>query len=527
MLLSLFPVALWLYAAQVVASPHDELLEWCDTIAGQLQLPNTTIWFSAYVASGTNLSLSDNDPTCNTPYYIAPVAMCRLALHVVTSEESATDFEAWLPFNWTGRFLSAGNGGFGGCISYDDLAYGTSLGFASVSTNAGHNGTSGRPWLHRPEVLRDWVYRGLHTGVVLGKQIVNSFYGKPHTTSFYLGCSTGGRQGIKEAQKFPEDFDGIIAGAPSNSLTNIEVRLASLWIITGPPGSPTWLTLDEWDMVHQDTLKQCDHLDGAKDGILEDTNLCQYRPEALVCGHNQTEDCLTAQQIQTVHQVFSPVYDGHGQFVFPRFVPAANAAWSATFNGEPSQYSTEWFRYVVYSNESWDPSSLALHDYDHVLNQNPFDVQGWSGDLSAFQSRGGKLITWHGLQDGLVSPEISTLYYDHVSATMGLKSSELDDFYRLFRVSGCGHCGGGTGAGNIGNSLSNLGGMEPDSNILLALVRWVEEGVGPETITGYRHKNDTEKGEIEYQRKHCRYPKRNMFRGQGDPKNLEGWSCED
>jgi feruloyl esterase len=175
--------------------------------------------------------------------------------------------EAWLPQNWTGRFLSTGNGGLSGCVQYFDLAYTAGLGFASVGTNSGHNGTSGKPFLNAPGVIEDFAYRAAHTGVVLGKQITQMFYEQNYTKSYFLGCSTGGRQGMKSAQMFPSDFDGIVAGAPAIDFINLTSWRLWLQVITGfDNASSAFVPQRLWSVVHTEILRQCDGLDGAIDG---------------------------------------------------------------------------------------------------------------------------------------------------------------------------------------------------------------------------------------------------------------------
>ncbi|KAF4449053.1 feruloyl esterase [Fusarium albosuccineum] len=522
----LFPALLQGAQAAVASQASSDFAVKCSNFASTLKLPNTTVWFTEHVTAGTNITLPDNDPTCGRPGQVVEAELCRVAMFVTTSPTSNLSFEAWLPSNWTGRFLSTGNGGVSGCIQYEDMAYGVGLGFSTVSANNGHNGTSALPMFHNPGVVEDFAYRSIHTGVVLGKQTTKQFYGKNHTKSYYLGCSTGGRQGFKEAQDFPDDFDGIVAGAPAIAFEGLQSRSGSFWGITGAPGAPTYLDSDEWAMVQKDILTQCDHLDGVEDGIIEDPNLCQYRPEALICSGKQTENCLTGQQAETVRQVYSPLYGSNGTFIYPRIQPGGSVGFSFVISDTPFPYSTEWFRYVIYEDATWDPSTIGPKDYDAALKKNSYNIQTWKGDLSGIRDRGSKILHYHGLQDGLISSEISQVYYDHVSRTMSLNSTELDDFYRLFRISGCGHCSGGDGASHIGNQLENLGGMEPENNVLLAIVQWVEKGIAPETITGYRYVNGSQENAVEYKRRHCRYPYRNVWDRVGDSKDPDSWSCQ-
>ncbi|KAF1914111.1 feruloyl esterase B precursor [Ampelomyces quisqualis] len=502
----------------------------CSAIASKLAVENGTVHFSEFVAAGTNLSVPDTDPSCTQSAIVVPADVCRIALSVATSNRSGLVMEAWLPSNWTGRFLSGGNGGLNGCVDYNSLAYTSSLGFSSVGTNNGHNGTGGKPFLNNADVVEDFAYRAMHTGVVVGKQITEDFYGKAHDKSYYLGCSTGGRQGFKAAQDFPDDFDGIVSGAPAISFTNLTSWSGHFLTITGGENSSSFVTMPQWVTVHQDVLKQCDHLDGYVDGIIEDPRICQYDPSGLTCPASTTNStsCLTAKQVETVKAVFSPLLNDDGDLVYPRFQPGPEVTGAAIlFNGQPFPYTTDFFRYAIYNDPSWDPVTLGSDDYNNAARLNPFNIQTWKGDLSGIQQRGSKIIHWHGTADFIISSDNSPRYYEHVSSTMGLSSDELDDFYRYFSVSGTGHCTGGNGAHAIGQRTGEVNSYEPKENVLMALVDWVENGNAPETLIGTKFVNNTQSLGVEFQRAHCKYPKRNQYKGEGDPKAIDSWACVD
>ncbi|KAF4981027.1 hypothetical protein FZEAL_3079 [Fusarium zealandicum] len=508
---------LWLAAGLVQGST----VEKCNALAKQLQLPKTTVHETTFVAAGTNLSLPDNHPSCDIPFQVVDSDICRVTLLTTTGPTSNISLEAWLPLNWSGRFLGVGNGGMNGCIKYGDLNYGSTHNFATIGTNNGHDGTSGKPFYKNPGVVEDYVYRAVHTEAQLGKQITESFYGKKHTKSYYLGCSTGGRQGFKEAQDFPEDFDGIVAGAPAFNLNALVYWTGRIFISTGTKESSRFLSPAQWDLVYADVLKQCDGLDGIEDGILEDPNLCQYRPEALICKSGQSDNCLSGEQAATVRNIFSPVYDSKGELVYPRFQPGTNAT-ERMFTGEPHQYPLDWFRYVIYNDPNWNASTLNPKDYETAQKLDVFNVSTWKGDLSGAQKQGTKILHYHGLQDDAISSDNSQRYYDHVSRTMDLNSNDLDDFYRYFRISGMAHCRDGSGASLIGGNPETFASYEPDANVLAAIVQWVEKGVAPDYIMGSR-KSDS--GETDLQRRHCRYPRRNRYKGKGDPAQADSWEC--
>ncbi|KAK8152840.1 Tannase/feruloyl esterase [Phyllosticta citrichinensis] len=490
-------------------------------------VPNATVWFSEFVAAGTNLTFPDNTVTCDRTSQVVSNDLCRVALRVPTSNRSEISMEAWLPVNWTGRFLSTGNGGLSGCIKYEDMAYTAGLGFSTVGANNGHNGTEGTSFYKNDDIVADFAWRSVHTGVVVGKKISEAFYGKTHDKSYYLGCSTGGRQGLKSAQSFPDDFDGIVAGAPAASFLGLLSWSGHFYTILGDEDSPSHVSADLWAVVHEDILKQCDGIDGVIDGILEDPELCQYRPEGLICGSGatNTSSCLTPAQADAVRLVLSPVYGTDGSIVYPRMQPGSEIASSASlFNGSFA-YTKDWFRYVVYNDPSWDPATLDAEQMEFASKKDPWNIQTWEGDLSRLRDRGSKLLHYHGLMDGSISSENSPRYYNHVSRTMGLTTEELDDFYRFFRISGMGHCTGGDGAHAIGNELESLESLDPDENALMAMVRWVEEGIAPTTLIGTKWKGDTADTGVDYKRAHCKYPARNVYVGSGDGRDMDGWKC--
>lgn len=435
----------------------------CQALADLLDIPGSQDVFSEFVPSGTVLELPVRDVSCNRTSQAITANLCRVGLSVSTSAQSGIYMEAWLPEHWSGRFLATGNGGIGGCLMYEDIEYAASFGFASVGTNNGHDGVYGEAFLNNPDVVADYAYRALHTGVVVGKDVSKTFYGKAHTKSYYLSCSAGGRSGFKAMQDFPEDFDGIAAGAPAINFNNITAWSCSFLPTTGLEGSPTFVPLDMWSVIHDDVLAQCDEIDGLRDGIIESPDLCEYTPDGLICGEGQTTGCLTPTQANTVRTIYSPLLGEDGSLAYPRMQPGSEdtEAPMAYYGGLPF-IEYDWFRFVAFNDSNWDPLTLVPPDYTTISNQNPFDVETWKGDLSAFKNRGGKLLTYHGLKDGIISSEISPLYYDHVSQTMGLSPDEMDDFYRFFRISGMAHCEGGPGSVFIGNTRKNMATEDPD-----------------------------------------------------------------
>ncbi|KAL3480816.1 Tannase/feruloyl esterase [Aspergillus californicus] len=528
--ISLLYASIWCALVLLVSASRPDkargFQERCLSLSRKLIIPEANKIASKIVIADSTIQFTDADPTCGRPSQHVSVNICRVILQVATSRRSSIKMEAWLPERWSGRFLSTGNGGLGGCIQYEDIEYAAALGFAAVGTNNGHDGMTGLSFLNNSDVIQDFAYRAVHTGVMLGKEITKTFYGIPHTKSYYLGCSTGGRQGFKEVQAFPGDFDGVVAGAPAFSFNNLTSWSCHFLPLTGPVGADTFIPMDMWPIIHQDVLEQCDALDGVIDGILEVPDLCNYNPDRLLCDAGQTNRCLTAPQLHTLRKAYLPLLGIDGSLVYPRMQPGAEltGAPQTYFTGEPFG-AADWFRYAIFNDPSWDPFSLQPEDYALSSQMNLFNIETWEGDLSVFHKRGGKLLHYHGLADGTISSDNSPRFYEHVSQTMRLAPAEMDEFYRYFRISGMAHCGGGPGAAFIGNSARNAASLEPDENVLMAMVRWVEEGIAPDTIMGTAYVNGSKGAGVDFKRRHCRWPYRNMYKGVGSAKNADNWEC--
>jgi feruloyl esterase len=370
--------------------------ERCLSFAPEAYVENSTRQVLEYVPAETTLTFPYDDSTCSRPRQVVSADLCRVALSIPTSMRSSITFELWLPAVWSGRFLATGNGGIDGCkyvstpckkkwtyftcwdpskwsitgIKYEDLAYATHYGFASTGSNNGHNGTTGMAFYQNPAVVIDFAWRSyvlrvsflqfgpftwlasqrdtdflhnerLHTSVIAGKRLTDIFYRTRHAKSYYLGCSLGGRQGFKAAEMFPDDFDGIVAGSPALDFNNLASWRASFFPITGSISSADFITPSTWTtLIHDEILNQCDGLDGVIDGIIEDPDLCNFTPEALMCNKKTTEDCLTPAQVEIVRKVFSPLYGEDGKLIYPAMQPGSEGmAMNKLYAGKPFSYS--------------------------------------------------------------------------------------------------------------------------------------------------------------------------------------------
>ncbi|KAL5505046.1 hypothetical protein ACEPAH_7709 [Sanghuangporus vaninii] len=446
---------------------------------------NTTILNATYYDSPATVSTLG---TCITQATLN-ASLCRIQYVVNTSNISAITGEAWLPDDWNQRFVALGNGGLNGCIDYANLNVGSSKGFAAIASNNGHDGDTGKFFANNTEVLADFTSRAIHTETLVGKQFVSTYYGQSQNSSYYVGCSTGGRQGLYAALHHPEDFDGILAGSPAANFNHLLGWSAMLSRFIGAPGntSASFISRDLWNVTSQEIFNQCDGLDGVVDGVITEPEDCQFRPEVLLCdsSSNSTDSCLTVEQVEALHLIYAPLYGNNNTLLYSRFEPGAESSATAgvIFDGVPFSYSDDWMRYVVANDVNFDYSQFWIDDIYEMDALDPGNISTWNGDLSAFRERGGKLITYHGRADSLISAVNSKRLYDLIAMTLG--GSNLDDFYRLFLIPGMGHCDDGTGAVNFGQPGSTASQAQVGStDIWNDLINWVEGDVAPDTITG-------------------------------------------
>ncbi|KAF2742817.1 tannase and feruloyl esterase [Sporormia fimetaria CBS 119925] len=522
-------LALALFGTALVTGTQEEAFQKkCLSFKPESLVKGATRNVLEFVPAGTILSFPDNDPTCNRGSQLVSRDLCRIALNIETSGSSSITFEAWLPDDWSGRFLATGNGGIDGCIKYEDLAYGSANAFATVGANNGKNGTSGEPFFNNPGTVIDFAWRSLHTSVEAGKKLSKHFFKEDYTKSYYLGCSLGGRQGIKSAEKFPGDFDGIVAGAPAVDFNNLVSWRARFFTITGHEDSLNFIPAEAWKTwIHDEVIRQCDTLDKAADGIIEDASKCHFDPSTLLCSAGKTEKCLNMDQLQQLNTIFADYTFPSGELIFPAMQPGSEVnAIEKLYAGTPFGYSDDWFKYVVHNDPTWDASTFDLDDVRAAERLNPGDIRTYPSSLPPFERRGGKLLMYHGQQDN----QITTLNTDRFFKRLQGRRSQasMDEWVRYFRISGMNHCNSGPGAwvlGQGGNAAQKGIGFDRERNVLKAMVDWVEKGVAPEFLEGTKFVTDNVELGVDFTRRHCMFPKSNVFVG-NDVKDAGSWNCQ-
>jgi feruloyl esterase len=520
----------FLAIATVFSPTYSHLQDNCNAAFFNSILPsNATTLSTTYVPpNGSFIQAGDIAypiPATNLP------SLCTVIINVTSSPTSSYTFGLFLPNQWNTRFIAVGNGGFSGGINWLSMGSVAPYGFAVLSTSTGHNSTGqDMTWaLNNPESKTDWGYRALHGSVVLGKMVTEAYYGKSLAYSYYAGCSTGGKQGMKSVQMFPEDFDGVLVGAPAWWSTHQQLWQLTVGIINLPENSPSYIPYSTFPLISNEVLRQCDTSDGVEDGIVMDPKKCNFFPQTLLCQPGQnTSTCLTPPQLNTWYALHRPIADIHDVFVYPNFELGSEAQMPGSFGvygtNAPSLYGTSYVQNYILDDPTWDWKTYNYTVVQIADALNPGGTNAVDFDISPFHARGGKLLHYHGLADGLIPTGASELLYNKYLYNMTAQGIALDDWYRFFLVPGMQHC-----SGSIGNAPWYMGGAQTipgfygvpgfrdaEHDVLLALMEWVEHGEAPEKVVVTKWRNDTDPGQgVLRQRPICKYPGEAVYMGEG------------
>ena len=470
----------------------------CEKLS-QLGSPTVSITL-AKVVNGGNLALDGNtNGLQNLPPF------CRVAADLKPTPDSDIHIEVWLPVvQWNGKFLSIGSGGWGGSIAYGEMADALRRGYATSATDDGHAGPSASFLVGHPEKFIDFAYRAEHEMTVEAKALIHAFYGSSPRHSYWNGCSGGGREGLLQGSRYPDEFDGIIAGDPADIRRNSWALELAIQTFKDPEA---YIPSAKYPMIHRTVLEACDAKDGLKDGLIESPESCYVDFKSLQCKTADGPDCLTASQVQTAQTMTSPVTTRTGKTLFPRVEPGTELRWSRVAGGpEPADLFLDEFRYVVYQNPNWDWRTFDLERDSakaHAIDEN---VDELNPDLRAFAKHGGKLLLYHGWADQQVAPGFSVEFYKSVLDRSG-DPEHASDWVRLFMAPGMAHCSGGEGP----DTFDKINIME----------QWVEQGKAPEQIIA-AHKSA---GKTDRTRPLCPYPQVASYKGTGSIDEAANFSC--
>ena len=477
----------------------------CESLAS-LTLPNVTITMAQSVAAG-ELPQAGRGGRPAAPLHVP--AFCRVVATLKPSSDSDIKMELWLPVSgWNGNFEGNGNGGWTGSVSSATLAEGLNRGYAAAMSDLGHEGGSASFALGHPEKLIDFGYRATHEMTEVGKAIVSKYYGRAPKYSFWNGCSAGGRQALMEAQRYPADYDGIVAGSPGLNWTGRAVQ--SVWIAQAVhKDEASAIPPEKFALIHNAVLQACDARDGVKDGVLEDPTRCDFDPQVLQCKGSDSSDCLTSEQVATVRRIYAaPTNPRTHQVIFPGFEPGSEMGWRTMAGPQPFGLGTDLFKYVVFQDPNWDYKTFDFDKDEARTEQADHGVMNaMNPDLRPFAERGGKLVQYHGWADPQIAPGSSVTYYKNVMEDMG-GAAPVQNFYRLFLVPGMAHCGGGDGT----STFDMLGAVE----------QWVEKGKAPDQVPAARVRN----GQVDRTRPLCPYPQVAQYKGSGSTDEAANFACK-
>jgi hypothetical protein len=493
------------------ASPGDA----CHRLAGQ-SLPDTTIKL-AELDAGTftppdgTMALSDLPSFCRVSAVVAP----------------QITIEVWLPASgWNGKFEGVGGGGYAGTISYPALADALKAGYATASTDTGHmsdartasaNGSFGLGpdgqlnW----RLIEDFASRSLHQMTVVGKTLTAAFYGAAPTYAYWTGCSTGGRQGLMLAQRYPTDYNGILAGAPANNWSRFIP--AEFWPQLVMQQAGDVVPQCKFAAVNAAAVAACDGLDGVVDGVIDDPRTCGFDPASMV-GMDTPCGTITATDADVIRRIWQGARDTSGRFLWYGLEPGAPFTGLAnttdmpdgSASGAPFPIATDWIRFFLLQDPEWDWRTATPEQFDQWFQQSVEQYTHVLGtddpDLSDFRDAGGKLLIWHGWADQLIFPRQAIDYYERVERAMG-GPERAGQFARLFMAPGVEHCRGGAGP-------SEFDGLGP-------LVQWVEHATAPESVVATHRTN----GVVDRTRPLCRYPMVARWSGQGSTDDAANFSC--
>jgi len=483
----------------------------CESLSS-LKLPDTTITAAEAVAAGAFAPPAAPGGRGKgggaNPYASLP-AFCRVAATIKPSTDSDIKMEIWLPATgWNNKLEADGNGAWTGSITQNTLAAGVALGYATSMTDTGHEGGSASFALGHLEKQIDFGYRAVHELAVKSKAIIQAYYGQAPKYSYWNGCSAGGKQGLKEAQMFPGDFDGIIAGTPVSDW--VGRALGSVWMGQAThEAEGSTIPAAKYAAIHKAALDACDAMDGVKDGVIENPEACKFDPVVMQCKGEDSNDCLTAAQVTTARKVYSGVINPRTkEQIFPGLMPGSEMGWGTQVGANPFGPGLDEFRFVVFKNPDWDYKTFNFDsDVTAAVKADNNMMNALDPNLKPYFDRGGKILQYHGWADQQMSPGNSPKYYKNVLEKMGGASKVMDN-YRLFMVPGMGHCAGGDGTDVF------------DKREILE--QWVEQKKAPAQIIASHVTN----GAVTRTRPLCPYPQVAVYKGTGSTDDAANFSCK-
>lgn len=428
--------------------------------------------------------------------------------------ETEIGFELWLPLkaDWNGKFLGAGVGGDAGMYNYQDLPRGLNRGYAAATTDTGHKASEVGWMLGDPIRLKNYELRANHLLAVKSKELVRGYYGRPARYAYFIGCSGGGRQGLKEMQRFPADYDGIVSGAGGPKAPEMTAR--RMWELLLRDRNPGLMSPGDWRLVSEAGVKSCDALDGVRDGVAEDPRRCRFDIASLRCTGAKTEACLTDQQIAFAQRFYAPMVDEDGRKIDEGLLPGV------LVDSGRSQLAPGTFGRAIRGKTDWDGADFHLKTDLAAIDRVMPELRADATDVSAFRRRGGKIILYSGWMDGAVAGRMMADYYEGFTRVAG-GEAQAARFSRLYMMPGVFHCAGGPGPDQAGGAGRDAPVVNPQHDMLSTLEAWVERGQAPGPIIASKL---GESG-VTRTRPLCPYPQVARYDGKGDPDRAASFRC--
>ena len=475
----------------------------CENLAS-LALPYTRITLAQPVAAGAFTAAPP--PFGPPPDYRRLPGFCRVTATIAPVPDSEIKIEVWLPVEgWNGKFVGVGNGGFSGDIPHFMMGNPLQSGYAVAATNTGHDGGGADASfaVGHPEKLTDYGWRAVHELTVKAKAIITAHYGRSPRLAYWTGCSSGGRQGLKEAQRFPGDYDGIVAGAPAHNFMPLLAYATHVQRVM--TDTAIRLTARHLTLIKSAMLAACDAKDGVTDSMVEDPRRCAFDPASLACDAANAPNCLNPQQLAAVRSLYAGVVNSRaGTTPMPGPTPGGEPAWMA-FRPRAFPIGASYFRDIVMRDASWTPAMFDMdRDLARALADDPAELMTTKTDLRDYIARGGKLLLWHGWTDALIPARSTIEYYEAVLSASGREASNA---VKLFMLPGVDHCAGGEGADMF--------------DALRVIDAWVDQGQAPDRIVAQRPLP----GGATRTRALCPYPMIARYRGTGSTDEERNFEC--
>jgi hypothetical protein len=511
----------------------------CEKLA-KLTLPNATVTAAEVVGAGAFRPASAVTPwmaQAEALYRTLP-PFCRVRVESHPSSDSDIKIEVWLPIQtWNGKFQGRGNGGFAGEIDDFSLALAVQQGYATAGTDTGHaaSGIDARWALGHPEKVTDFGYRAIHEMTQDAKLVVKQFYGKhPLQHAYFASCSNGGRQALMEAQRYPADYDGIIAGAPANYWTHLVT--SAIWQMQATLlDSASYIPPTKLPAIAKAVDLACDAQDGTPDGIINDPRKCHFDPAVMLCKAEESDFCLTSAQITALKKIYAGPSDANGTQIYPGLLPGAEdgqGGWGLWITGpEPGKslmqaFGTGFYSQMVFERPDWNFRDANVADIVKTADEKlAKTLNATDPNLSAFKARGGKLILYHGWNDPAISAINTVNYRQAVIGAMG--QDNFDSFARVYMVPGMQHCDGGVGPDSFGENGPWPNVTDPHQSLQLSIEQWVEKGTAPKEVIATKFSGPLNSGKAEMTRPLCVYPKVAMYESIGDQNSAASFVCVD